>query len=79
MTTEPSPTAEAVLLIEPDRTSPTAKCGHVGCCDDSKNKHATKHFPTTQHPIMFSFEPGEAWGYCYVDDYMFESSEPING
>ena len=42
-------------------------CGHVGCCDDSKNKHATKHFQQTQHPIMTSFEPGEDWSWCYVD------------
>ena len=43
-------------------------CGHVGCCDSSKNKHATKHFHGTQHPIMKSFEPGENWGWCYVDE-----------
>jgi len=42
-------------------------CGHVGCCDDSKNKHATKHFRATQHPIMTSIEPGEDWSWCYVD------------
>jgi uncharacterized UBP type Zn finger protein len=48
-------------------------CGHVGCCDSSKNKHATKHFHQTQHPIIKSFEPGEEWGYCYVDDAFFES------
>ncbi len=36
-------------------------CGHVGCCDDSKNKHTTKHFHATNHPIMQSFEPGENW------------------
>jgi hypothetical protein len=36
-------------------------CGHVGCCDSSKNKHATKHFQKTGHPIMQSFEPGESW------------------
>lgn len=47
-------------------------CGHVGCCDTSKNKHATKHFHQTQHPIIKSFEPGEDWGYCYVDDAFFE-------
>lgn len=46
-------------------------CGHVGCCDSSKNKHATKHFHATQHPIVESFEPGETWGYCYVDDVIF--------
>ena len=50
-------------------------CGHVGCCDSSKNKHATKHFHQTGHPIIKSFEPGEEWGYCYVDDAFFESLE----
>lgn len=48
-------------------------CGHVGCCDSSPNKHATKHFHQTGHPIIKSFEPGEEWGYCYVDDAFFES------
>ena len=43
-------------------------CGHVGCCDSSKNKHATKHFHHTKHPIMRSIEPGESWGWCYVDE-----------
>ena len=42
-------------------------CGHVGCCDSSKNKHATKHFHTTEHPLVQSFEPGEDWIFCYVD------------
>ena len=48
------------------------ECGHVGCCDSSKNKHATKHFHSTQHPIMQSLEPGESWGYCFIDDLMME-------
>ena len=43
-------------------------CGHVGCCDSSKNKHATKHFQETKHPIMKSFEPGEDWKWCYIDE-----------
>lgn len=42
-------------------------CGHVGCCDASKNKHATKHFHTTAHPLVRSAEPGEDWAWCYVD------------
>jgi uncharacterized UBP type Zn finger protein len=42
-------------------------CGHVGCRDDSKNKHAAKHFRATGHPIMRSIEPGESWRWCYVD------------
>ncbi len=47
-------------------------CGHVGCCDSSKNKHATKHFIATGHPVMRSVEPGEDWGWCYVDEAMVE-------
>ena len=42
-------------------------CGHVGCCDSSIGKHATKHFGHTHHPVMKSVEPGESWGWCYVD------------
>jgi uncharacterized UBP type Zn finger protein len=48
-------------------------CGHVGCCDSSPNRHATKHFRSTGHPVIKSFEPGEAWGWCYVDELFFES------
>lgn len=47
-------------------------CGHVGCCDNSINRHATKHFRTTKHPVMRSFERGEDWGWCYVDELMLE-------
>jgi uncharacterized UBP type Zn finger protein len=47
-------------------------CGHVGCCDSSKNKHATKHFHASQHPLVRSWEPGETWGWCYVDELMFD-------
>lgn len=43
------------------------QCGHVGCCDSSKNKHATKHFHRSKHPVMQSFEPGENWKWCYID------------
>ncbi len=43
-------------------------CGHVGCCDSSKNKHATKHFQATSHPLIRSIEPGERWMWCYVDE-----------
>ena len=45
-------------------------CGHVGCCDASKNKHATKHFHSTGHPIVQSFQPGEDWRWCYVDEVL---------
>jgi uncharacterized UBP type Zn finger protein len=43
-------------------------CGHVGCCDSSKNRHATKHFMDTGHPIMTALEPGPGWSWCYIDD-----------
>jgi uncharacterized UBP type Zn finger protein len=48
-------------------------CGNVGCCDSSPNRHATKHFQATHHPVIKSFEPGEEWGYCYADDLFVES------
>ncbi|QOY87764.1 UBP-type zinc finger domain-containing protein [Paludibaculum fermentans] len=47
-------------------------CGHVGCCDDSANKHATKHFHSKHHPIIQSLEPGEDWKWCYVDKVGWE-------
>ena len=49
-------------------------CGHVGCCDDSKNKHATKHYHATKHPIMRSLERGEDWGWCFVDEVELDFS-----
>lgn len=48
-------------------------CGHVGCCDDSPNRHATGHFHRTRHPVIKSFEPGEDWAWCYADSDMLES------
>jgi uncharacterized UBP type Zn finger protein len=48
-------------------------CGHVGCCDNSPGKHATKHYHKTHHPMIRSFEPGEDWLWCYVDEIFFES------
>jgi uncharacterized UBP type Zn finger protein len=43
-------------------------CGHVGCCDDSPNKHATAHYHETEHPLIHSLERGEDWTWCYVDE-----------
>ena len=43
-------------------------CGHVGCCDSSPNRHATRHFEETGHPLIRSIEPGEQWSWCYVDE-----------
>jgi uncharacterized UBP type Zn finger protein len=43
-------------------------CGHVGCCDSSPNRHATKHWHATSHPIVQSYQPGEDWRWCFEDD-----------
>ena len=47
-------------------------CGHVGCCDSSPGRHTTKHYRSTSHPLVRSYEPGEDWFYCYADDVIFE-------
>jgi uncharacterized UBP type Zn finger protein len=47
-------------------------CGHVGCCDESPNRHATAHFRAANHPIIRSFEPDEDWIWCFVDEVGFE-------
>jgi hypothetical protein len=47
-------------------------CGHVGCCDDSPNRHATAHFHATRHPIIEGYDPPEGWGWCYVDETMVD-------
>lgn len=49
-------------------------CGHVGCCDNSPNRHATAHYHETSHPLIRSAEPGEEWGYCYPDDLYMETA-----
>jgi hypothetical protein len=47
------------------------ECAHVGCCDDSPNRHASAHAHGTGHPIIRSLEPGEDWCWCYVDEVAF--------
>ena len=57
-------------------------CGHVGCCDDSPNKHASAHFHATGHPVIEGYDPPEGWGWCYVDEVLFDLSKrktPHNG
>ncbi len=48
------------------------ECGNVGCCDSSKNKHATKHFHTSGHPAIASAQPHEKWLWCYIDELWVE-------
>ncbi|MDQ3083922.1 MAG: UBP-type zinc finger domain-containing protein [Thermoproteota archaeon] len=47
-------------------------CGHVGCCDSSPTKHATKHFHKMEHPIVKSLEPCENWEWCYINEILVE-------
>jgi uncharacterized UBP type Zn finger protein len=54
-------------------------CGHVGCCDSSKNHHATRHFEATGHPLVRSIEPGERWVWCYADEIMVGEVEGSSG
>jgi uncharacterized UBP type Zn finger protein len=54
-------------------------CGHVGCCDSSKNTHASKHAHAAGHPIMRSLEAGEAWMWCVVDKRMVEPPPAARG
>ena len=46
-------------------------CGHVGCCDNSPNRHASAHARDAGHPIIRSLEPGEEWSWCYLDEVAF--------
>jgi hypothetical protein len=46
------------------------ECGHVGCCDDSPNRHASHHAAADEHPIIRSLEPGEDWSWCYPDELL---------
>ena len=54
------------------RVCQTDGCGHVGCCDSSPGTHATKHSAASTHPIVRSYEPGEEWFWCFVDEAAFE-------
>ena len=46
-------------------------CGHIGCCDSSPNRHASKHAADSRHAVARSAEPGEDWSWCYVDEVAF--------
>jgi hypothetical protein len=50
-------------------------CGHVGCCDSSPHRHAHAHFHAVGHPLIQSYEPGETWWWCYVDEVAFEMAQ----
>jgi len=45
-------------------------CGKVGCCDSSPERHASRHFRESQHPVIRSFQPGEDWRWCFVDEVL---------
>ncbi|MFG2495113.1 UBP-type zinc finger domain-containing protein [Streptomyces caniferus] len=69
---EPSPLSATCLEClaagsHPVQLRKCRVCGHVGCCDSSPFRHATRHFEETGHPVMRTFEPGESWRWCFVD------------
>jgi hypothetical protein len=49
----------------------------VGCCDSSPGRHATRHFHLTGHPVIASYEPGEDWAWCYIDQIQMEIPEEL--
>jgi uncharacterized UBP type Zn finger protein len=51
-------------------------CGRVGCCDSSPHRHAIKHYHETHDPVIQSFEPGEDWAWCFVDE-VFSAPAPL--
>jgi hypothetical protein len=55
------------------------ECGHVGCCDDSPQRHASAHARESEHPVMHSLEPGEDWAWCFVDQVAMVISEIKGG
>jgi len=52
-------------------------CGHVGCCDESPNRHARRHYRSAGHPLIQSMERGETWRYCYADDVVLPDGQPL--
>ena len=54
-------------------------CGHVGCCNDSPNKHAALHAREAGHPVAKSFEPGQDWAWCYADEELVEAVPAFAG
>ncbi len=72
---DPVPLSETCLECLESGQNPVAlrlclTCGHVGCCDSSEGKHATAHFERINHPVIRSFQPGESWRWCYIDELL---------
>jgi hypothetical protein len=74
---DPVPGCEECLKIGSDwvHLRMCMACGHIGCCDESPNRHASGHFRSSDHPIMKSAEPGDGWSWCFVDQVGFELAE----
>jgi hypothetical protein len=53
------------------------ECGHIGCCDTSPSQHATAHYRATGHPVIRSFEPGEAWFWSYPSEDFYETGPAL--
>ncbi|MFF1684043.1 MULTISPECIES: UBP-type zinc finger domain-containing protein [unclassified Streptomyces] len=73
--TEPAPLSDTCLECLAAGSHPVQlrlclECGHVGCCDSSPLKHATQHFKASGHAVIRTFEPGESWRWCFVDNLL---------
>ena len=75
VTTLPSPIAGCVECLKMGsrwvHLRMCMTCGEIRCCDSSPNRHASRHAAADGHPIARSAEPGDDWGWCYVDDVAF--------
>ena len=60
------------LLVKNAVSTVCQERGHAGCCDNSPGRHATAHFRSAGHPVIRSYEPGEGWYWCYIDQFAFE-------
>ncbi|RFC72380.1 UBP-type zinc finger domain-containing protein [Streptomyces sp. AcE210] len=72
---EPAPLSDTCLECLAAGSHPVQlrlclECGHVGCCDSSPMKHATQHFKESGHAVIRTFEPGESWRWCFVDNLL---------
>ena len=63
---------DRALLVKNAVSTVCQERGHAGCCDNSPGRHATAHFRLAGHPVIRSYEPGEDWYRCYLDQFVFE-------
>jgi hypothetical protein len=63
---------DRALLVKNAVSTVCQERGHAGCCDNSPGRHATAHLRLAGYPVIPSYEPGEDWYWCYLDQFVFE-------